>query len=162
MLEDHKFPSAQSTTSIRKSASCSFRHIGGEKRMACPHRPPLPTSRPISLQFSMTCSHSLLAGSFDCRSRTNSMQSNRPLPRMSPINLYFSFSSLREARILLPMFICLHIFALDYVKNFAALSANHRISAKSVEVKPVPERLRNFGVVTTTPAGNRCRFIWPL
>jgi len=63
---------------------------------------------------------------------------------MSPINLYFSFSSLREARILLPMFICLHIFALDYVKNFAALSANHRISAKSVEVKPVPERLRNW------------------
>src|SRR5436190_18411844 len=26
--EDHKLPSAQPTTSIRKSASCSFRHVG--------------------------------------------------------------------------------------------------------------------------------------
>jgi hypothetical protein len=60
--EDHKVSSAQSSTSIRKSASCSLRHIGGEKRIVCPQRPPLPTSRPISLQFSMTCAHFHAAG----------------------------------------------------------------------------------------------------
>jgi hypothetical protein len=160
---DHKLPSAQSTTSIRKSASCAFRHIGGEKRMACPHRPPLATSRLISLQFSMTCSHSLLAARsivdpalIRCKARGLCRE------RQRSIYIFPSAHSEQRESCCRCLANLPHVFALDYVKNFAGLSANCRISAKSVEVKPVRERLRDFGVVTTTPAGNRCRFLWPL
>ena len=135
---DHKLPSAQPTTSIRKSASCPSGTLAGEKRMACPHRPPLPTSRPISFAIFHDLRAFFRSGLLQL-SIPDSMQSKRPLPRPSPINLYFFFSSLRAARILFPMF---SEFACRFPLDCPERKLQH--FRQSVKVKPVRERLRNY------------------
>src|SRR5882762_7840406 len=99
----HKLASPRSRTSRRKSASCSLSHIGGENRIVCPQSQPLPRSRPIYLQVSITSAHSSVVCSFDCRSFTSSIPRRSPLPRTSPMMLCISFSLFSPARIRFPI-----------------------------------------------------------
>ena len=112
--------------------------LAGENRMVCPHRPPLPTSRPISFAIFYDLRAFFRSGLLRL-SIPDSMQSKRPLPRPSPINLYFFFSSLRAARILFPMF---SEFACRFPLDCPERKLQH--FRQSVKVKPVRERLRNY------------------
>jgi dihydropyrimidine dehydrogenase (NAD+) subunit PreA len=72
--------------STKKSASSRLMHIGGLIRSVLPYKPPLPIKSPRSLQSSSRSAVSVVAGSFDWRSRTSSTPSIKPMPRTSPIN----------------------------------------------------------------------------
>lgn len=86
-------PNATSRVSMARAASSSVITSGGARRRTFPYKPPLPISRPASLQLSMTWAAASGLGSFDSESFTSSIPIIRPFPRTSPTTLYRSSRS---------------------------------------------------------------------